>query len=715
MSCLAKNIQNSSLRILTNKKLNLFYSLSLLSVSVSAAVNDPQSVKDPEADNITVYGRALSVYRAENTSLATRTPTPIEEVPLSVQVLPQQLIEDQGARQITDMYRSVSGVSQFSYSYVTFRGFRQDEILYDGVRGNPFEGLAVPQLFNIERVEVLKGPSAAISGSGEPGGVINYVTKKPTYENHRNVSLTGGNQDFVSGSMSLSGAANDDRSQRYRIGVYQDHENPSRKNTDIRNRIIDLGYEWDLTPDTTLGVQYTDILQHYGGGRIRGIPTDDQGNFLTSTEWNANDASDHLSLDAEVYQVRLNHDFNPWLSGDATFRYYENEDIQKYHEPKKLKDTDDDGIYDWVDREYRDQLRKNKAGSVTANLVAELDSHTLLFGMDYYRLDSEFIYYKASSAGGVSGRSLINPDYTPDDVSLYTYQLAKHTETRSERYGAYVQDQWVLSDAWNLLSGIRLDGYHDEINDIRQSNFESYTGSGLSYRLGSTYRLNKQLHPYLVVATGFVPQDAADQATDNGGPFDPEESRMYEAGMRSYWFDHRLSANLAFYHITKQNVLQTDPEDDSKMVAYGKVRSQGIEADLMADLTDNWVVNLSYAYNDTIVKQAYDGISRTVGRRFANAPHHQLGLWTRYDLPFINSSVGFGADYVGQQWSQDGQIVQSYTVYDASWQTHWQDWKFQLNVKNLFDKTYAVSGFLERTGHFPGERRRIYLTADYSF
>ncbi len=671
-------------------------------------------------DVIQVYGRALSVYREQETAFATKTPTPIDKVPQSVQVLPRQLIEDQGAREITDLYRSISGMSAYNYSYVTFRGFRQDETLFDGVRGNPFEGFSIPQLFNIERVEVLKGPSAALNGGGDPGGVINYVTKKPTATSQRKVSVTGGNDDFASGSVEVSGAANDDATQRYRVGIYQDHENPSRKNTDVRNRIIDLGYEVDMSEDTTLGLQFMDVQQHNGGYRLRGIPVDDDGNFLTDVDWNANEASDYQSLDAQVYQARVDHYFNENWNGNLTLRYFENTEKQRYHEPygpnykNGLVDSDGDGEYDSVKRQLRDQVWEHKAGSITGNLIADYGDHTVLFGADYYRLDTEYVYYK----GNATDLSFINPVYDEDTGSVST-TLSKNTKTRSERYGFYLQDQWDITQRLNLVSGVRWDGFQDHIDDLKGDSTDEYSGGGLSYRLGTTYELTNELHPYAVVATGFVPQGASKQDSDYGGPFAPEESLMKEIGVRSYWLDNRVNVNLAAYHIIKENVLQDDPDasdDETKYVAYGKVRSQGIEMDVLADITENWAANLSYAYNDTRVKQAYDGISRTVGTRFANAPHQQLGAWTRYELTSIDSTVGFGASYVSEQMSEDGQKVKPYTIYDASWQTQVnKDLSLQLNVKNLFDKEYAVSGFLERTGHFVGEGRRVYLTANYEF
>ena len=122
-------------------------------------------------EKIEVTGRAQQFYLDSNTRVGTKTDADIMEIPLSVQVLTHQLIADQAARDITDLYRSIAGVSEFSYSGVTFRGFRDDaNVFYDGVRGDPFSGFSVPQLFNVERVEVLKGPAAALYGGGEPGG-----------------------------------------------------------------------------------------------------------------------------------------------------------------------------------------------------------------------------------------------------------------------------------------------------------------------------------------------------------------------------------------------------------------------------------------------------------------------------------------------------------------------------------------------------------------
>lgn len=664
-----------------------------------------------QLDALAVKGRALSSYKEDETTLGTRTNTPIDETPQSIQVLTEDLIEDQAARQISDLYRSVSGLSYNNFSTVTLRGFSQDEILYDGMKGNPFSDFSIPQLFNIEQVQVLKGPSGALYGAGEPGGVINYVTKKPTYEQKNTIEVSAGNKDFLSGSIESSGPANESGSQRYRVGIYSDGEDSYRNNVEEENRIIDLGYAWDFNDDNTLTIQYTNIYQYITGARIRGIPTDDDGNFLADTSWNNNESSDFQKLEAQVFQAKYEHSFNNWLDSNVTTRYFENTETQKYHELNALLDTDGDGTYDSTKRQYRDRTEKTKGLSLEGNLILELGHHTLVVGSEYYHEVNDLLYYRATGeADGVSNLSLTDPVYGQDNVSDYNTTLYSDENTVLNRGGVYIQDQWKITEKLSFLSSGRLNYTEEDFTDNKAGTSTSYNELGYSTRFGLTYEINEQFKPYISYSTGFSPQSAEDQAdSEDGSLFDPEESEQIEVGLRSYLFNNKLNLNIAAYHIVRKNILQEDADDDDYLVSIGKIRSQGIEIDALVDLTSRWAANLSYAYNDVKVTDADDGVY------FANTPHQQLGLWTRYDFPSITSSIGFGADYVSQQKNRNNQTVKAYTVYDASWQTNWNDWKFQVNIKNLFDKKYAISGFTETIGSYVGERRRIYLTASYDF
>lgn len=710
---------------------------SLLAIAVLTALNsipayaqqsDQEHSDKQQADKdlevIEVKGRAQTLYRASQSSVGTRTDTDLELIPQNIQVLPEALIRDQAARQVTDLYRSMSGVSAFSYSGVTFRGFRQDEILYDGVRGDPFNGFAVPQLFNVQEVQLLKGSSGALYGSSAPGGLINYVTKKPQRTAKNQLELGLGNDDYWQGSLELSGPLTDQ--QAYRFGYYRDSEQPFRWNTKVENEILDLGYLIDLTDSTSLTLQYNTVTQDYQGARLRGVPTDDQGNFLGDRAWNHNEATDFQSLEADVWQVRADHEFNSNWRTDLTWRHYDNTELQNYHEPFCSYDTDGDGVVDYCRRQFRDQRRENTADSVTWNNIVEFSTaglnHQLLIGADTMTQDSYFLgrnVQPIEQGGKALGISVINPVYGLTSAADYDIDSIKSTptDTTAVRQGFYLQDQLDLTASWNLLLGVRWDSFEDK-NNMASSKVD---GSDSSWRVGSTYQLTDWVRLYALKGTGFSPQATASQVPEVGGPFEAEQSSIVEAGARFSLLDDAIRLNVATYEMIRNNILQADPRGDvggdgrDDQIALGEVKSKGVEVDLLGDLTDSWVLNLNYAYNDTRIVESTSAITNAVGDKFANAPQHQIGLWSRYELDSINSAIAAGMDYVSDQLSIDGQHVKSYTVFDMSWQTRWQQWLFQANVKNLFDKTYATAGFIERTGHFPGEPRRLIVTASYQF
>ena len=707
------------------------YSPVLLSVLVSfsgSSLAENQNIEN-EIETIDVVGRAFSLYRPTESSFGTRTNTPIEKIPQSIQILPQALINDQAARQITDLYSNIAGVNAFSYSGVTFRGFRQDEILYDGVKGDPFNGFAVPQLFNIEQVAVLKGPAGAIYGSGNPGGIINYVTKKPKFTDEHSIEVEVGNDDFFSGAIQSTGTLSESLDNHaYRVGLYRDSENPFRTNTSSDNTIVDLGYTWLINSATELTTQYTFIEQELGGARLRGVPADDNGQFITDISWNHNEATDFQNVEAHVYQATLKHDINDIWRTDITARYFDNKEVQNYHEPKGLDDTDSDGVLDWSDREFRDQVRENEGFSLTANAVAEFlladMQHQVLLGSDWYEHNFESVYRTAkqqSQGGPVPGLDLHDPEYgltAGDDYNLdsITPRLGR---TNSTRFGAYVQDQLDITTNWSITAGLRYDRFEDK-DELNQTEFSD---SDVTYRVGTTYNINDTFYPYALYGTGFVPQSASDQETAKGGPFSPETSRINEVGLKSKLLDDSLAVNLAAYNIVRENILQAsllgdvagDGVDD--LVAVGEVESKGFEIEVVGDITERWVVTANYAYNDTRITKANESIRNQIpdSDNFANAPQNTVGIWTRYELPRLSSSISAGLDYVDEQLSLGGQQVKPYTIYNMAWQTTVDNWQWQLSVKNLFDKEYASSGFIERTGHFPGEPRRIYLSAKYSF
>ncbi|WP_239421186.1 TonB-dependent siderophore receptor [Saliniradius amylolyticus] len=695
--------------------------LSTLSAPVLAQQTESNAQSKDGIERVSVLGRATQFYRMDESAMATKTPTNFMDIPQSIQVLSEELIEDQAARQTTDLYRSISGVSQFSYSGVTARGFRQDQVRYDGVQGDPYSGFSIPQLFNIERVEVLKGPSSMLYGGGEPGALINYVTKKPEFDDKVETALFLGNYSQKGASVDATGSMSD--SSAFRLGTFYQDRETFRKNTDEQNLQLSASATWLVGNRTDLTLQWDHINQDLGGHRLRGVPVDDQGNFLTDISYNANEPGDSQKLKADVLQLISNHMFDNGMTNRTMVRVLDNERTQQYHDNRGLLDDGRSMI-----REYRDQLRENQEVSLTTDFVYETElgglQHTLLVGGDAFLVDYHFEYKVGrGESSNVPDLDILNPQYGADP-SNYLLTSRPNRDNEFERFGFYIQDQIHFNKEWLGLVGARYDNFKDE---VLGGSAYSVSDSQWTPRVGVIYQPTSDTSLFANITQGFNPQSTGSQASaeldsDFGALLEPEESRQYEVGVKNQWLDNRILSTLTAYEITKSNVTLANPADTGfgdgipSVTQIGEVTSEGIELDVVGDITKNWTGTFNYAYNDTVITGGGDGsIRNSVGSKFANAPEHTVGLWTRFDFPAIASAFSFGMEYVGERISLSDQVVQSYTVWDASWRSEIQGFDLQINVRNLFDKEYASSGFSAHNGHFPGEPRTVLVQLSRTF
>ncbi|MBV7257824.1 TonB-dependent receptor [Pacificimonas sp. WHA3] len=699
--------------------------------SPSAAQDDDRRARQSETTEaqpiddgtIVVTGRAQKLYRAEEVSVG-KLDTPPLESSLVVTTITKQLIEDQGARDAQDLYRNISGVSVFSYAGVTARGFRQEENFYDGLRGDPYAGFSVPQLFNVERVEFLKGPSGMLYGAGAPGGLFNYVTKKSNADAFSaEIKGIAGTEDRFGGSAEINAPFG--RGFGARGGIFYEDRGTFRFNSASRTLIADTGLAMDSGP-VRIDIQATRYDQELDANRMRGVPVDDEGNFLTSRRWNHNEPSDFLNLTSDVFQFRLEAAPFDGISIDATARYNDAREVQNYHEPRGLFDADGDGTIDSSIREFRDQLRTQETWSFGGNLIwsgtlSDGIGNRLLIGADHFVGDSLF---KGRSLRGTTVATpglpnplgLFDPQYGRSDPATYNQIPFRLSVTKSERTGVYLLDEITIGRLI-LVGGIRRDDFHDNANGA------VFEGSETTYRGGVVYRVTDDISAFGQYATSFEPQRPASQNPLAGGPFAPTSGDIYEAGIKSALFDGRVQSSLSAYRLRRSNILQANPRGDvggdgiDDRVAIGEITSKGIEFDIAADITPDWVITAAYGYNDTRITEdnAGGGFSNAVGDRFANAPAHQFGFWTRYQFPDIGLAVAMGGDYVSERVSISGQPVRPYMVFDASLIYETGPFRALLRVDNLFDKTYASSGFIARTGHFPGEPRSAFLEVAYRF
>ena len=668
-------------------------------------------------EDIIVNGRAQRLYRSEETTVGNAAEDPLN-IPQALQVINSDLFADQGARDATDIYRNISGVSFFSYAGVTFRGFRQDQSFYDGQRGNPFIGFSVPQLFNIQRVEVLKGPAGLFFGPGSPGGIINYVSKVPSDRAALRTVVTGGNYDRIGISSEATGRVDRDGVVTYRIGGFYESMDPYRFNTQNKSLIGDAGLSIRTNPGGLLTLQATTYDNQLQANRLRGVLVDDAGNFLTSIRWNANERSDFLDLTSTAYQARYATSIGNRITFDAGARYFKATERQKYHEPRGLSP----GNPDLVQREFRDQVRPVDGLSFMANATARVPilgmEHKFQAGGDWY--DETSILDSRILRAGVLPLSLSNPIYGRSDGDAARAMALPYTrtDTRTKRYGFYLQDQISVTEQLLLVGGVRYDRFEDGVTTStagRVTAQSDYRDGDVTLRGGAIFKPRRDVSLYASWSQSFEPQSAGSQATDAGGPFAPVTGNQIEGGVKTDLFNGRVQANAAVYRIVRSNILQVDPSlppvnGQDQLRPIGEVTSEGFEFDLATDVTPDWVLLVNYGYNDARITGTAPGqsILNAVGDRFANAPRHKVGFWTRYQLPVVNAAIAFGGEHVSSRISLSGQQVRPYTIFDASLTKQLGFAELLLRVDNIFDRVYAASGFSAQSGHFPGEPRTVF-------
>jgi len=672
---------------------------------------------------------SLKEYHLEESNIATRVNARLIDVPMSVQVFPNQLIEDRAILEGNELFRNVSGMNQNTYSTMTFRGFTQREILYNGTRGNPFgslegdvnnAGFSTSQirLTNIQRVEVLKGPASSLYGSTEVGGLINYVTKKPKEVLDGEVQVRFGSfaQKMVNGE--LTGPITDKLLARG--GFYFEDRNSFRNNGGSKNSHAVGNLLYKASDNHRFGIEAEFINQRLPGNRMRGVPVDANGNFLTSTKWAANEPTDFIKLVARVLQLRGEHNLSRGWNADYTFRYLEYENNDKYHEPRGLNAATATGRT--MRREFRNFFRSNDDWSLNGNVSKVANSgsfglHTLLFGAEHIAQDHVFRSARARErevAGGtVPALDIFNPMYGLTDERNYTLSAFATSTANTHRTGFYAQDQIVVNRFVQFLLSGRVDRYDDQ-------GFAGvplkYQDTALSGRAGVVVKPVEQVSFYASVANSFIRAPIFSQAPEANGPFNPETGDQVEVGVKTELINRRLYVSGAFFQINKENILRPDPllgptgANANALLSVGSARSRGFEFNVEGFLTRRWYTAFNYANVSTRILK--DNVASLIGRALANAPKHTTGLFTRYNF-LEGTGIGFGLESVSERIEPFAGIrADGYVIADVSfYQELTSRARLQLQITNVTDKQYAVSSlFAARAGNFPGQPRTVMLT-----
>ncbi|XQQ06910.1 MAG: TonB-dependent siderophore receptor [Leptolyngbya sp. IPPAS B-1204] len=686
-----------------------------LVLSVASGTETADDAED--AIQVVVTGEQERGYQVERATTATRTDTPILNIPQSIQVVPRQVIEDQAATQVTEVLRNVSGIAVNASPLTIFsddiriRGITAGRDYYrNGIR-NFFGGFNLGQeTANIERVEVLKGPASILYGQAEPGGVVNLITRSPLNEPYYAVDMTVGNYNFYRPTLDLSGPLNAAGTILYRFNAAYQYSESFVDTFDAERFFIAPTLQIQLSENTTLtidGEYLDDSRPNYTGLPALGTVLENPlGDVPISRFLGDEDRRDRVVGNVGY---RLEHNFNEAWSIRNSFRYEflgVNEDAIFVNALLDDNRTVSRGAFRTRGDAQNYALQTDVLGEVSTGNV----EHQLLFGLELRRTDQDF---RGGGSPPVPDIDLFDPEYGNFDLEFVNERGAKSTQSV---IAGYVQDLISIGEAFTILLGARYDWVEQTTNN-RDANQEFYQrDTALTPRVGIVYQPIEPLSLYASYSRSFAPSFGADFRNADGSPFEPTEGEQVEIGVKAELFDNRLIATLAAYDLTRQNIVTPDPQRPGFSLQIGEERSRGIEFDLIGEPLPGLSLIASYAYTDAEITKDNSG---NEGNRPNNVPEHSGSLWATYTIQagtLQGLGFGLGAFIVGEREGDLGNTFQlpGYIRTDAALFYRRENWDIALNIKNLFDVEYYESASF-RDGVYPGAPFTILGTVSVRF
>jgi iron complex outermembrane receptor protein len=645
-------------------------------------------------------------YQATDATTATRTDTPLKDIPQSIQVVPEQVIEDQQANTLDDVLRNVSGVSSGdSFGNTTerflIRGFTQNTTLVDGFRQSAF-GQGFPSLDRLERVEVLKGPASILYGNLEPGGVINLVTKKPLSEPFVENSLELGSFTLFQYNLDFSDAIDSEKNLLYRLNANFEYSDGFRDfEQDLTRLSLAPTISWQIGDNTDLLIDFSYLNEDRPFDRGIVAIGDDVADIPYDRIFQQPD--DNYELEQITASYQLEHRFSEKWKLRNSFRLVSAETSDFRLDSWFIEDSGE------LERVFRSNEDINENYSLQTNVVGEFTTgkieHQLLFGVDFDR------------ATGVGEQATL-PDDPPFFINIFTQEadpvpniepedltfLVRDENTRADLIGIYLQDQIAVSDRFKVLLGGRFDIYDQKTIDFTEDTTVEESQEEFSPRVGLVYQPIEPISLYASYSTSFNP-DPFNSTTVDGEIIEPSTGTQYEIGVKGELFDGNLTTTLAFYQIDRENVATTDPDNPDFSIAAGEVSSRGIELDVAGEVLPGWKIIASYAYTDAEITESNDFAE---GNKLENVPENSASLWTTYQFQQGTlQGLGFGAGvfFVGERQGDIDNTVTlpSYVRTDAAIFYRQDSWQASLNFQNLFDVEYIRSSEGFREYLKPGE------------
>ncbi|QND68014.1 TonB-dependent siderophore receptor [Mesorhizobium loti] len=706
-----------------------------------AAAQDTAITLDP----INVQERVESAfgpvkgYVATKGSTGTKTDTPLIETPQSISVITKDQMEAQAVDSLNSALRYTPGATGNLYGTdnrglgLQLRGISNaNGVFYkDGLqlKESNFTLFTALDSYGAERYEVLRGPASVLYGQASPGGIINYVSKRPTEENLREVEFGGGSFNRYEGKFDFSGAVNADKSLLFRL-TGAAHMGDTQTDFVKDDRIfIAPAITWQPDADTSLTI-LANYQRDRSGWAMQYLPAQGtvtparNGQTLPNSRFVGEPGFDSYNNDQASIGYEFEHRFNETWQVRQHARYvYLTHTEEGVFGGGLVNDAANPGDLDYGAYSRYADAGGTKLSGVTIDNQAQADfdtgplAHTLLMGLDYKR----YTYRDYASEGTVDPIDIFNPVYGSPVTGLTPYT---DTDTTQQQVGLYAQDQVKLGN-WRLTLGGRQDWSDSKVYDNLAGDFLApQKDNAFTSRAGLVYLADNGLAPYVSYSESFQPVAGADS---DGNLFVPETGRQYEIGLKYQPVGWNSFVTVSAFDLTRQNVVRYGNEgrpDD--MFQTGEIRSRGIELEAVASLDSGLDLRAAYTYLDTRITKATSVVDdngssvSNEGNTPFGVPKHSASLWANYTIGggrLEGLGLGAGVRYVGSTFGDDDNSfkVPSVVLADAAMHYTWQNATLSLNVSNLFDKRYVASCFSSGFGCFYGEGRRINGSVKYTW
>nr|WP_276082293.1 TonB-dependent siderophore receptor [Methylobacterium sp. GC_Met_2] len=670
------------------------------------------ATQEVQLDELSVAGNGrpgskVDDYHAKNSVSATRTDTPLREVPQTVVVVSDQVLTDAAATRI-DTALDLAGVGRannfagLGLTEFTIRGFNTGEFYRNGFpinRGFPNS----PDIVSIERIEVLKGPSAFLYGRGDPGGTFNIVTKQPLAERSFAVGTQYGSFNQKRTTFDATGALDQEGQVLARVtGAVED-------NGSFRDFVHGDRYDlapviaWKPSADTTITLE-GEVLSTAGTFDRGIVPINGHLRAVPRNRIIGEPGIPPVRNDNALGQLRIEHRLDPdWVvtaGAQALGGHLYGEGVGAMNvlgDGRTLRRTYEHRDLSWADLD----LQFNLAGKFETGPFR----HTLLMGLEYDSYRYREIFNRSNANANPFALDLLNPRY--GRLPLPPLGSITNFLQNIQSYAGYIQDQVDITPRLHALFGVRVEDLGLVSTDYRTGRTTSLQGTVATPRFGLVYDLTDALSLYGNYGRSFFPNTGTDRS---GRPFAFQQGEGVEAGAKLTMLDGNLSATAAVFDLRRTNVLTVDPVDPNFSVAAGVVRSRGFDLTVAGDLAPGWRVFGTYTHVDAAV--ARDN-SLPVGTRLANIPADSFAMQTVYEFQSAalrGLGLGGGVTYVGQRAAGTALStfkLPNYTTLNLiSYYWITPGVRVYLNVDNLFDATYYDRAFQNRYAT-PGAPRTI--------